>query len=120
MAPGSHIVLISTSLCINSGLTPNYLLYVTSKGAVEQMLRVMAKDVARKGILINGIAPGPTGTDLFYKGKSDDLIKMIAGLSPFGKLGDPEEIADATAFLCGNDSRWVSGQMIRANGAAMV
>ena len=120
MAPGSHIVLFSTSLCITSGITPNYLLYVTSKGATEQMLRIMAKDVARKGIVVNGIAPGPTGTDLFYKGKSDEVVKMIANLSPFGKLGEPEEIADATAFLCGNDSRWVSGQMIRVNGAGAV
>ncbi|KAL8956294.1 MAG: hypothetical protein Q9183_006346 [Haloplaca sp. 2 TL-2023] len=120
MAPGSRIVLFSTSLCINSGITPNYLLYVTSKGATEQMLRIMAKDVASKGIVVNGIAPGPTATDLFYKGKSDELVKMIANQSPFGKLGEPEEIADATAFLCGNDSRWVSGQMIRVNGAGLV
>ncbi|KAL8865604.1 MAG: hypothetical protein Q9174_006801 [Haloplaca sp. 1 TL-2023] len=120
MAPGSRIVLFSTSLCINSGITPNYLLYVTSKGAVEQMLRVMAKDVARKGIIVNGISPGATGTELFYKGKSDELVKAIANQSPFSKLGEPEEIADATAFLCGDDSRWVSGQMIRVNGAAIV
>ncbi|KAL8997977.1 MAG: hypothetical protein Q9169_002899 [Polycauliona sp. 2 TL-2023] len=120
MAPGSHIVLLSTSLCINSGITPNYLLYVTSKGAIEQMTRVMAKDVARKGINVNAIAPGPTGTELFYKGKTQQLIDMIAGFSPFKKLGEPEEIADGIALLCGSDSRWVSGQVLRVNGAAMV
>ncbi|KAL8643520.1 MAG: hypothetical protein Q9226_008313 [Calogaya cf. arnoldii] len=120
MAPGSHVVLLSTSLCINSGITPNYLLYVTSKGAIEQMTRVMAKDVARKGITVNAIAPGPTGTDLFYKGKSQQLIDMIAGFSPFKKLGETEEIADSIALLCGSDSRWVSGQILRVNGAAMV
>lgn len=120
MAPGSHIVLLSTSLCINSGITPKYLLYVTSKGAVEQMTRVMAKDVARKGINLNTIAPGPTGTELFYKGKSQQLIDMIAGSSPFKKLGQPEEIADSIALLCGTDSRWISGQILYVNGAAMV
>ncbi|KAL8782661.1 MAG: hypothetical protein Q9213_005200 [Squamulea squamosa] len=120
MAPGSHIILLSTSLCINSGLTPNYLLYVTSKGAVEQMTRVMAKDVARKGITVNAIAPGPTGTELFYKGKSEQLINMIAGASPFKKLGEPEEIADSIALLCGSDSRWISGQILRVNGAGFV
>ncbi|KAL8694819.1 MAG: hypothetical protein Q9218_000578 [Villophora microphyllina] len=119
MAPGSRIILLSTSLCINSGLTPNYLLYVTSKGATEQMVRVMAKDVARKGITVNAISPGPTGTELFYKGKSEQLINMIAGQSPFQKLGEPDEIADAMVFLCSHDSRWVSGQNIRVNGAAM-
>ncbi|KAL8731621.1 MAG: hypothetical protein Q9166_003309 [cf. Caloplaca sp. 2 TL-2023] len=120
MPPGSHVVLLSTSLCINSGITPNYLLYVTSKGAIEQMTRIMAKDVARKGICVNAIAPGPTGTELFYKGKSDELVNMIAGMSPFKRLGQPEEIADAIAFLCGSDSRWVAGQVLRVNGAAIV
>ncbi|KAI4278603.1 MAG: hypothetical protein LQ337_000935 [Flavoplaca oasis] len=120
MAPGSHMVLLSSSLCINSGITPNYLLYITSKGAVEQMTRVMAKDVARKGINVNAIAPGPTGTELFYKGKSQQLVEMIAGFSPFKKIGEPEEIADAIALLCGSDSRWISGQILPVNGAAMV
>ncbi|KAI4205746.1 MAG: hypothetical protein LQ350_000243 [Teloschistes chrysophthalmus] len=120
MAPGSHIILLSTSLCINSGLTPNYLLYVTSKGAIEQMLRVMAKDVARKGICVNAVSPGPTGTELFYKGKSEQLINTIAKSSPFNRLGEPDEIADVMAFLSSNESRWVSGQNIRVNGAAMV
>ncbi|KAL8681713.1 MAG: hypothetical protein Q9224_006834, partial [Gallowayella concinna] len=120
MAPGSHVVHLSTSLCINSGITPNYLLYVTSKGAIEQMTRVMAKDLARKGICVNAIAPGPTGTELFYKGKSEEVINMIAGVSPFKRLGQPEEIADAIALLCGSDSSWISGQILRVNGAAMV
>ncbi|KAL8861704.1 MAG: hypothetical protein Q9178_001905 [Gyalolechia marmorata] len=120
MEPGSHVVLLSTSLCINSGLTPNYLLYVTSKGAIEQMTRVMAKDLARKGINVNAIAPGPTGTELFYKGKSEQLVNMIAGASPFKRLGEPEELADGIALLCGSDSRWISGQVLRVNGAAFV
>lgn len=120
MAPGSHIILLSTSLCINSGLTPNYLLYVTSKGAIEQMLRVMAKDVARKGICVNAVSPGPTGTEMFYKGKSEQLINTIAKSSPFNRLGETDELADVMAFLSSNDSRWVSGQNIRVNGAGMV
>ncbi|KAL8807276.1 MAG: hypothetical protein Q9182_000781 [Xanthomendoza sp. 2 TL-2023] len=120
MAPGSHVILLSTSLCINSGITPNYLLYVTSKGAIEQMTRIMAKDLARKGICVNAIAPGPTGTELFYKGKSEELINMIAGSSPFKRLGKPEDLADAIALLCGNDSRWIAGQVLPVNGAAMV
>lgn len=117
MPPGSHIILVSTSLCINSAILPTYLSYTASKGAIEQMNRVLSKDVARKGITVNTIAPGPTGTELFYKGKSEQLLKMIAGQSPFNRFGEPEEIADAMAFLCGNESRWVSGQVLRVNGA---
>ncbi|KAI4114322.1 MAG: hypothetical protein LQ345_004874 [Seirophora villosa] len=118
MAPGSHIVLLSTSLCINTAVLPHYLLYNTTKGAIEQMNRVMSKDLARKGIAVNCIAPGPTGTELFYKGKSEELLKFIAAQSPFNRFGEPEELADAMAFFCGSDSRWVSGQILRVNGAA--
>ncbi|KAL8987604.1 MAG: hypothetical protein Q9177_003201 [Variospora cf. flavescens] len=118
MPPGSHIVLLSTSLCINTAVLPQYLLYNTTKGAIEQMNRVMSKDLARKGIAVNCIAPGPTGTELFYKGKSEELLKFIAAQSPFNRFAEPEELADAMAFFCGSDSRWVSGQIMRVNGAA--
>ncbi|KAL8749510.1 MAG: hypothetical protein Q9184_006783 [Pyrenodesmia sp. 2 TL-2023] len=118
MPPGSHVILLSTSLCINSAVLPHYLLYNTSKGAIEQMTRVMSKDLARKGIAVNAIAPGPTGTEMFYKGKSEEILKFIAAQSPFNRFGAPEELADAMAFFCGSDSRWVSGQILRVNGAA--
>lgn len=120
MAEGSHIILVSTSLCAFSSVTPGYLLYNTTKGAIEQMMRVMAKDLGRKGIRVNAVAPGPTGTELFYDGKSEALLKQLAGISPFNKLGEPDEIADAIAFLSSNDSRWVTGQIIRVNGGQTV
>ncbi|KAL8936032.1 MAG: hypothetical protein Q9211_004383, partial [Gyalolechia sp. 1 TL-2023] len=83
MPPGSHIILLSSSLCINSAVSPMYLSCNISKGAIEQMNRVMAKDVARKGITVNTVGPGPTGRELFYKSKNEQLLKMIAGQSPF-------------------------------------
>ena len=94
MPSGSHIVLISTGLTAMSTITPNYLLYVSTKGAIEQMVRVLSKDLARKGIVVNAIAPGPTATDLFLEGKSEQVLKAIAGMSPFGRIGKPEEIAE--------------------------
>ncbi|KAK9327584.1 hypothetical protein V1520DRAFT_41203 [Lipomyces starkeyi] len=116
MAPGSHIIFFSTTLCAASTVTPNYLLYVTTKGAVEQMTRVMSKDLARKGISVNAVAPGPTGTDLFFRGKSEQLLKMIAGFNPQNRIGTPEEIADVVAFLSGDGSKWITGQTVRVNG----
>lgn len=117
MPPGSHIVLLSTTQCTASTIQPAYLLYNTTKGAIEQMTRVMAKDLAAKSICVNAVAPGPTGTDLFYKGKSEQMLKMIAGFSPMGRIGKPEEIAEAIVWLSGGKSSWVSGQILRANGA---
>ncbi|KAK9234808.1 hypothetical protein V1525DRAFT_31256 [Lipomyces kononenkoae] len=116
MAPGSHVILFSTTLCTASTVTPNYLLYVTTKGAVEQMTRVMSKDLARQGICVNAVAPGPTGTELFFRGKSEELLKTIAGFNPMNRIGMPEEIADVVAFLASDSSRWITGQTVRVNG----
>ena len=118
MAPGSHVILNSTTQCVASTVQPGYLLYNATKGAIEQMTRVIAKDLGRKGIAVNAVSPGPTGTELFFKGKSEGMLKMIASGSPYNKLGEPDEIADAIAFLSSSDSRWVSGQILRVNGAS--
>ena len=80
------------------------------------MVRVLAKELGKDGIRVNAVSPGPVATDLFLKGKSDELVKTFANANPFGKIGDPDEIADVVAFLASEDSRWVSGQNIRVNG----
>lgn len=114
MAEGSSIIFLSTSLCHFSSVTPNYLLYVSSKGAIEQMTRVLAKDLGRKGITVNAIAPGPTGTDLFLRGKSEQVIKTLAGFNPFGRLGTPEDIAKALAAVV-EKGQWINGQVRNSN-----
>jgi len=116
MSPGSRIVLFSTTLAASSTLTGNYLTYVASKGAVEQMTRALSKTLAAKGIMVNCIAPGPTSTDMFLSGKSEQLLKTIAGFNPQGRIGKPEEIAEAVAFVSSPANSWITGQTIRANG----
>ena len=88
----------------------------THAGAVEQMSRVLARDLASKGITVNTVSPGATDTDMFRKGKSQDLINTIASGSPFNRLGQPEEIATVVAFLVSPAAQWVSGQNLRVNG----
>ncbi|KAJ5132497.1 hypothetical protein N7448_006655 [Penicillium atrosanguineum] len=114
---GGRIIFISTGVTVVSNIAPTYLLYASAKGAVEQMARVMAKDLARKGILVNAVAPGPTTTELFLEGKSEQVLGAVANLSPFGRVGEPEDIASVMAFMCGKDSSWMSGQILRVNGA---
>jgi 3-oxoacyl-[acyl-carrier protein] reductase len=117
---GGRIVLVSTGVARSTAVAPPYLLYASSKGAVEQMTRVMAKDLGAKGITVNAVAPGPTATDLFLEGKPEALIKGIASQSPFNRLGEPDEIANVVTFLASPESAWVSGQIIGANGASFV
>ncbi|KAJ5728496.1 hypothetical protein N7493_004826, partial [Penicillium malachiteum] len=117
MSPGARIIFVSSSVTANSAIAPTYLLYASAKGAIEQLARVAAKDLGRKGILVNTIAPGPTTTELFLEGKSEQLIKTLAGTNPFNRIGEPEEIAAVMAFLSGKESSWMSGQVLRVNGA---
>lgn len=97
---------------------PEKLLYCTTKGAVEQMTKVMAKELGKRQITVNCVAPGPTATDMFYRGKSEQLIKVISNFSPLGRIGTPEEVASVFVFLSGEDSIWVTGQIIRVNGGS--
>ncbi|RGP78794.1 3-oxoacyl-acyl-carrier reductase [Fusarium longipes] len=121
MPRDGRVILVSTGILHNSSVLPRYLLYAASKGPIEQMTRVMAKDLgAKHGITVNCIAPGPTATEMFFQGKSQEMIDMIAGFSPLNRLGTPREIAEVAAFLAGPGSSWVSGQIIGANGGSFV
>ena len=117
MPPGSHIILVSTTLCHASTVGPTYLLYNATKGAIEQMTRVLAKDLGRKSIVVNAVAPGPTATELFLRGKPEAMLKGIASTNPFQRLGQPEDIGQAFLYLASPASQWVSGQVLRVNGA---
>ncbi|KAM0510987.1 hypothetical protein ACHAPE_010345 [Trichoderma viride] len=120
MPDGGRIIFVTTGITTFSSVTPNYLLYATCKGAIEQMTRVMAKDLAPKGIRVNALGPGPTATEFFFRGKTDQVIEAIKKGNPFGRLGEVEEIADVFMFLCSKQSSWVNGQCLLANGGAMV
>lgn len=120
MAAGSRVIFVTTGLNTATTITPGYLLYAASKGAVHQMTRALSKDLGRKGITVNAVAPGPTATELFMEGKTEAVLRGMEAQSPFGRVGTPEEVADVVAFLAGEGSRWVSGQVVRVNGAFMV
>ncbi|KAH8815998.1 putative short chain type dehydrogenase [Xylogone sp. PMI_703] len=117
---GGRIIFFSTSITALSAVAPNYLLYSSTKGAIEQMSRVLAKDLGRRKITVNTISPGPTGTDAFYEGKNEALVKMIASWNPSNRIGTAEEIANVVSFVASPDGSWLNGQNIRVNGGMTV
>lgn len=83
------------------------------------MVRAMSKELAPKDITVNAVvAPGPTGTELFLKGKAEQLLNSVASGIPKERSGEPEEIADVRVFLSGDGSRWITGQRIPINGGS--
>lgn len=111
---GGRIINFSSSVV---GLyQPRYSVYAATKGGVEAMSKVLANELRGREITVNVVAPGPTGTDLFFKGKPQKLIDELANQAPLGRLGTPDDIARVVSFLAGPDGGWVNGQVLRANG----
>ncbi|WP_417662778.1 SDR family oxidoreductase [Pseudomonas sp.] len=111
---GGRIVNFSTSV-IGMAL-PGYSIYAASKAAVEVFTQIFSKELRGRRISVNAIAPGPTATDLFFNGKTDELIEKLTLQPPLERLGAPEDIAGAVAFLISEEGAWVNGQTIRVNG----
>jgi 3-oxoacyl-[acyl-carrier protein] reductase len=93
-----------------------YGVYGATKAAIEAMTQILSREMRGRSITVNAVAPGPTATELFLKGKSEQLIDHMAKLNPLERLGTPEDIAGAVSFLAGPDGAWINGQVLRANG----
>lgn len=111
---GGRIICLSTSLA--AAFRPGYGAYTASKAAVEAMVKILAKELKGTGITANCVAPGPIATELFYEGKTEEMINRVINDCPHGRLGLPEDIAPVVGFLAGDASEWVNGQILRVNG----
>ena len=114
LSDGGRVVTLSSTT--TRLMMPTYGPYVASKGAVEQLTRVFAREVGGRGITANIVSPGPVNTELFLTGKTEADVQRMANMTAFGRIGEPEDIARAVLMLVGPDSAWITGQNVGVNG----
>ena len=120
MRDGGRIVNIS-SVAAKIGVASGRSMYGATKAAVEALTRNWAVELAPRRILVNAVAPGYVTTDMTREHFSETGVRSRAiARSPLGRLGNPEEIADVVAFLCSDDARWVTGQILNVSGGFVV
>ncbi|MGH7242745.1 MAG: glucose 1-dehydrogenase [Phycisphaerales bacterium] len=117
--PGGGSV-INISSTASKMCPPGYAIYSATKGAMDAMTGVLAKELAPRKIRVNSINPGATmseGTRAagFY-GVGSDFEKQLVGMTPLGRLGTPEDIAKVAVFLASDDAGWLTGETIFASG----
>jgi 3-oxoacyl-[acyl-carrier protein] reductase len=93
----------------------NVSLYLGSKGAVEQFVRSLSRELGSRNITVNALSPGFTETDMFL----EQYRAHGASLSPFNRIGTAKEVADVAAFLASDGARWITGQNVQAGGGVV-
>lgn len=111
---GGNIIALTTSM-VRIGV-PGGGPYTATKAAVESLIRSMAKELAPRKVRVNAVAPGPVDTDLFRAGKTDEAKARSAAMSPFNRIGTPDEVAEVVCFLASDKASWIHGQIIQPNG----
>ncbi len=108
---GRIIALSSTSM---TQKRPTHGPYAATKSAQKMFCGSLAKELAGRRISVNAVAPGPTNTSLFQV--PPQVREQAVQAIPYGRIGEPEDVANAIAALCASDGEWINGQLVFANG----
>jgi 3-oxoacyl-[acyl-carrier protein] reductase len=114
---GGRIIVTSSST--TAAPFPGAGVYAGAKAAAELYVRVLAKEVGPRGITVNAISPGLTDSAQMRAGVSDERIDAVVRMTPLGRVGLPQDIADVVAFLSTDEARWITGQNIRVGGGVV-
>jgi 3-oxoacyl-[acyl-carrier protein] reductase len=115
---GGRIIALSTLNTVMPG--PGISLYAASKAALEQFVKIAAREYGPRAITVNTVSPGATDTDMFHDHNPPQVQDALVGITALGRMGKPAEVADVVAFLAGPDARWMTGQNLRATGGMLV
>jgi NAD(P)-dependent dehydrogenase (short-subunit alcohol dehydrogenase family) len=109
--PGGAIVLISSIASLTSGAN-EYIFYAAAKAGIDALVVGLAREVAKEGIRVNAIRPGPTDTEIHEPGR----LARVTPQLPMGRAGEPNEIAEAILFLLSDAASYVSGSVLNVSG----
>ena len=118
LKPGASVIFTSS---VNSKHPmPSLLAYSATKGALSNMVLSLAQMLAEKGIRVNGVLPGPIWTPFIPAGMDQDSVKSFGSMVPYGRPGQPAELASAYVMLASGESSYTSGALITVAGAMPV
>lgn len=110
-------VIINTSSMVSIYGQPSGVMYPTSKFAVNGMTKSLARELAPRGIRVNAVAPGITNTDM-VKNLPKEMIEPLIKTIPLGRIGEPEDVANAFLFLASDMASYVTGEILSVDGCA--
>lgn len=110
-------VILNTSSMVSKHGQPSGVMYPTSKFAINGMTLSLARELAPRGIRVNAVAPGITATDMVAS-LPEEIIKPLIATIPLGRVGQPEDIANAFLFLASDMASYITGEVISVDGAA--
>ncbi len=109
-------IIVTSSISARSGAGPGMITYAAAKGALNNMVRGWAKELAPRGITVNAIAPGVIRTRIHERGTAPDDYKKLVQRIPLGRDGKPEDCAGAVLLLASEEGSYITGQIIEING----
>lgn len=110
-------VILNTSSMVSIYGQPSGVMYPTTKFAVNGITKSLARELAPQGIRVNAVAPGIINTDMVAK-LPKEMIEPLIKTIPFGRIGEPEDIANAFLFLSSNLSSYITGVVLSVDGLA--
>ena len=116
---GGRIITIGTMLTRGMAM-PSAIGYAMSKAALDVLTSTLAKQLGPRGITVNTVAPGVIDTDMHQGRLVGEALAWLSSLSPLGRLGTPEDVADTVAFLASDDSRYMTGHHLDVSGGTLV